>query len=120
MAATKLRGAVLAAARQVTAEYAEKAIPLEGIVCGNTEIAAEVYDAEHTEEVELEDGSIETVTFRASVADYLRTIAGEQVAAVNWVVDGGEVSRVSFLEIGSETIDNYDGSRWSSSNQWEV
>lgn len=120
MAATKLRDAVLAAARQVTAEYADKAAPLEGIVCGNTEIAAEVYDAEHTEEVELDDGSIETVTFRASVADYLRTIAGEQVAAVNWTVEGGEVRRVSFLESGSETIDNYDGSRWSSSNQWEV
>ena len=111
---------MLAAAEQITAEHAENLVPLNGIVCGNTEVAAEVYDVEYTEEVEQEDGSAVAVTFRASVADYLRTIAGEQVAAVNWVVDGGEVSRMSFLESGSETIDNYDGSRWSSSNQWEV
>lgn len=120
MAATKLRGAVLAAARQVTAEYAEKAEALDGVVCGNTDIDPAVYDHTYDEEVELEDGTTETVTFRASVADYLRTIAGEQVAAVNWTVEGGEVRRVSFLEYGSETIDNYDGSEWSSSNQWEV
>ena len=120
MAATKLREAVLAAAEQITAEHAENLVPLNGIVCGNTEVAAEVYDVEYTEEVEQEDGSAVAVTFRASVADYLRTIAGEQVAAVNWTVEGGEVRRVSFLESGSETIDNYDGSRWSSSNQWEV
>ena len=111
---------MLAAAVQITAEHDEKLVPLDGIVCGNTEVAAEVDDVEYTEEVEQEDGSAVTVTFRASVADYLRTIAGEQVAAVNWPVEGGEVRRVSFLEYGSETIDNYDGSRWSSSNQWEV
>lgn len=120
MAATKLRSAVLAAARQVADEYAEKAEALEGVVCGNTDIDPAVYDHTYDEEVELEDGTTETATFRASVADYVRTIAGESVAALNWTVECGEVRCVSFLEEGAETIDNYDGSEWSSSHDWEV
>ena len=120
MAATKLRSAVLAAARKVTGEYAEKAEPLEGVVCGNTDIDPAVYDHTYDEEVFNDAATTETYTFRASVADYVRTIAGGAVSAVNWVVDAGEVTRVSFLADNAETIDNYDGSEWSSSHDWEV
>lgn len=120
MAATSIRELVLASVRTATARHAEAGVPLDGIVCGNTEADVRVYDHTETVEVEDEDGTIQTVEQRASVADYLRTMTGPVVAAVNWYVAGGEVTRISFMAVGAELIDNWDGSGWELSDMWEV
>ena len=119
MAATSTRDLVLDTVRLVTTQHAAAGVALDGVVCGNCEVSPAVYDHTYTVEVEAEDGSKEEREQRASVADYVRTMAGESVAAVNWLVEGGEVARVSFLEDGAELIDNWDG-EWSSSDEWEV
>lgn len=120
MAATSTRDLVLASVGLVTAAYADKGEALDGVVCGNTECSPAVYDHTYVVEVENEDGTKEADEFRASVADYVRTLAGDSIAAVNWLVEGGAVTRVSFLEGGAELIDNWDGTEWSSSDEWEV
>lgn len=120
MAATSVQELVLTSVRIATARHAEAGAPLDGIVCGNTEVNVKVYDHTETIEVEGEDGAVETVEQRASVADYLRTMTGPVLAAVNWVVTDGEVSRVSFMAQDAELIDNWDGSEWAASDKWEV
>ena len=119
MAATSTRDLVLDTVRFVTTQHAVAGIALDGVVCGNCEVAPEVYDSVSTVEEETEDGGKEEREQRASVADYVRTMAGESVAAVNWLVESGKVTRVSFLEAGAELIDNWGG-EWSSSDEWEV
>lgn len=120
MAATSVQELVLASARIATIRHAEAGVPLDGIVCGNTEVNVKVYDHTETIEVEDEDGNKQTVEQRASIADYLRTMTGPVLAAINWVVADGEVSRVSFMAQDAELIDNWDGSEWAVSDKWEV
>lgn len=120
MAATSVQELVLASVITATARHAEAGVPLDGIVCGNTEADVRVYDHTESIEVEDEDGTTRTVEQRASVADYLRTMTGPVVAAINWRVDGGEVTRISFMAEGADHIDNWDGSEWAVSDMWEV
>lgn len=119
MAATSTRELVLSSCRIATIRHAEAGIPLDGVVCGNSEVSPLVYDHAETIEVEDEDGTKREVEQRASVADYIRTMTGGSVCAVNWLVEGGEVARVSFLESGAELIDNWSG-EWASGDEWEV
>lgn len=120
MAATSVQELVLESVRTATARHAEAGVPLSGIVCGNTEADVRVYDHTETVEVEGDDGETQPVEQRASVADYLRTMTGPVVAAVNWTVEGGEVTSISFMAQGAEQIDNWDGSEWAVSDMWEV